>query len=99
MSAMRPKEFHFFGWTCLATNYVEIRAHVSLKVATNDSFRDKKNLKIWDYYSKALTKAAASFLEVSAQQVLLKAVTKFSLKNPENLAPWRLFFCERSYFI
>ena len=99
MSAMRPKEFHFFEWTCLATNCVEIRAHVSLKVATNDSFRDKKNLKIWDYYSKALTKAAASFLEVSAQQVLLKAVTKFSLKNPENLAPWRLFFCERSYFI
>ena len=42
MSAMRPKEFHLFGWSCLATNCVEIRAHVSLKVATNDSFRDEK---------------------------------------------------------
>ena len=42
MSAMRPKEFHLFGWSCLATNCLEIRAHVSLKVATNDSFRDEK---------------------------------------------------------
>ena len=38
------------------TNFLEVSAHVSLKVATKDSFRDKKTyFKFLGYFSKAKT--------------------------------------------
>ena len=60
---MRPKNLRVCDKsgtfiTCSATFFLEMGARVSLKVATKESFRDKKTLKTyhtWEDYSKAKT--------------------------------------------
>ena len=58
---MRPKKLKFLQWfwNAIATSdtyFQEVSAHILLKVATTNSFRDKKSMKIYlGHLSKAKT--------------------------------------------